>query len=195
MAGPGWEHESSRSCRRRPGRSAERLGHPLRSRSLGSARLKSLTLEKSVPAMRSGSLRCLPERLSRDGSKEAVKNFSEACCPLHTMRCGMPPAQVVAATNQLLEHAQQTPFAQEDHVVQALHANRAHKPFCVGVGVRRLDGVRTMSTLTPSRKLRNSPFLPPRVNSGIRPSTVALPGPWRPHWNSASSPRFALAGP
>ena len=42
--------------------------------------------------------------------------------------------------HELLEHAQQAPFPEDNQAVQTLLANRPHEPFRVGVGVRRLDG-------------------------------------------------------
>ena len=41
---------------------------------------------------------------------------------------------------ELVEDADQAPFPEENQAVETLLANRAHEPFRVGVGVRRLDG-------------------------------------------------------
>ena len=46
----------------------------------------------------------------------------------------------VIVRHELVEHVPQAPFSEQDQPVQALLANRAHEPFRVGVGVRRLDG-------------------------------------------------------
>src|SRR5436309_7123615 len=41
---------------------------------------------------------------------------------------------------ELVEDTDQAPFPEENQAVETLLANRAHEPFRVGVGVRRLDG-------------------------------------------------------
>src|SRR2546426_6878843 len=51
----------------------------------------------------------------------------------------MVPLPVVVR-HELVEHAQQAPFPEENQAVQTLLANRAHEPLRVGVGVRCLEG-------------------------------------------------------
>ena len=41
---------------------------------------------------------------------------------------------------ELVEDTDQAPFPEENQAVETLLANRAHEPFRVGVGIRRLDG-------------------------------------------------------
>jgi hypothetical protein len=42
--------------------------------------------------------------------------------------------------HELVEHAPETPLAEENQTIKTLVANRPHEAFSVGVGVRRLDG-------------------------------------------------------
>jgi hypothetical protein len=51
----------------------------------------------------------------------------------------MVPLPVVVR-HELVEHSDQAPFPEENQAIETLLANRAHEPFRVGVGVRRLDG-------------------------------------------------------
>jgi hypothetical protein len=41
---------------------------------------------------------------------------------------------------ELVEDADQAPFPEKNPAVETLLANRAHEPFRVGVGIRRLEG-------------------------------------------------------
>src|SRR5438094_2856256 len=51
----------------------------------------------------------------------------------------MIPLSMVVG-HELVEDTDQAPFPEENQAVETLLANRAHEPFRVGVGVRRLDG-------------------------------------------------------
>jgi len=47
---------------------------------------------------------------------------------------------LVVVHDEFTQRMQQTPLAKDDQAVQTLLANRAHEPFRIGIGIRRLNG-------------------------------------------------------